>query len=269
MQESDPRHMEPNQESLAARVGRLSAQVVRMHARAGSGHLGGDLSCLPGLAAAGQAMTADDVILLSKGHSAVALYVVLADIGRLPGAALDSYHADGTSLPGHPPANRFDAIPFGTGSLGHGLSLASGLALGRRLTGRPGVVYCLTSDGEWEEGSTWEAFIFACRHQLSNLVVLVDFNGWQALGRVQDVAALGPLADKLAAFPADVVEIDGDDPETVATAIAGRRDRLTVLVLRTTKGRGLGELADTLASHYAVMTADEAEAIAASMEQTR
>lgn len=194
--------------------------------------------------------------MLSKGHSAAALYVALADAGLLAAELLDSYYQDGTKLPGHPPANAFDVIPFGTGSLGHGLSLATGLALAEQIRESEATVYCLTSDGEWEEGSTWEAFIFATHRKLTNLVILVDLNGWQALGRTRDISSLDELSARLAGFPADVRVLDGDDADTIANALDEPRDRLTVLVLETTKGRGLGALADTLESHYTVLAGD-------------
>lgn len=252
--------------SLNERVWRLSAQLVRMHARARSGHLGGDLSCLPGLVAVADQLVPDDLLVLSKGHSAAALYVTLAEMGKITAESLETYYQDGTSLPGHPPTHAVEAIPFATGSLGHGFPLAAGAALARQISGRPGTVFVMTSDGEWEEGSTWEALIFATHHRLTNLVVLIDLNGWQALGSTSEVASLDQLAQRLSGFPADVVELNGDDADTIAEQLTVRREKLTVLVLHTTKGRGLDALENTLASHYAVLRGDEAAAAAASME---
>lgn len=253
-------------ESEPDRLGRLSAALVRMHTEAGTGHLGSDLSCLPALLAVTGRLGADDRLVLSKGHSAAALYVSLAEVGLIGSDLLDSYYRDGTLLPGHTPANTFEAIPFATGSLGHGLSLACGLAYGKRLLGSTGTVYCVTSDGEWQEGSTWEGLAFALRHRLTGLVVLVDQNGWQALGRTGDISCLGDLAARLAGFPADVRELDGDDPAAIGAALDEPSDTVRVLVLDTTKGRGLEELEDTLASHYAVLPPDRAQRIAARLE---
>src|SRR5205085_7947710 len=129
-----------------------------------------------------QFLASDDRFVLSKGHSAGSLYATLWSLGRLQDADLDSFHQDDTLLAGHPPARGIPEIAFATGSLGHGLSLAPGTALAYRLKRERGHVYCLTSDGEWQEGSTWEALIFAQHHRLANLTVLVDHNGLQGFG---------------------------------------------------------------------------------------
>ena len=149
-----------DQLSRAARL-----RLLRMHYESGVGHIGGNLSCLDLMLVLHQEVIGpDDQFVLSKGHAAGAYYVTLWSLGRLADDDLAPFHKDGTRLSGHPPAAGIDDILFATGSLGHGLALASGLALAKRLRGEPGRVFCLTSDGEWNEGSCWEALIFA-RHQ--------------------------------------------------------------------------------------------------------
>jgi transketolase len=242
---------------LPGLVASCSRTLVKMHTDAGAGHLGGNLSCLPGLLAIVDRLGPNDQLILSKGHSAGALYVALASKGLIPPEQLSTFYQDGTKLPGHPPVNAFDAIPFATGSLGHGLSLAAGLALGNKLRGSGDKVFCLTSDGEWQEGSTWEALIFASHHCLQNLTVLVDHNGWQALGRTSDVASMSPLWERVKGFPIDTSVIDGDDIEAIAAELERHTERLRIIFLETTKGRGVASIADTLRSHYVVLSDDE------------
>lgn len=167
-----------------------------MHFEARVGHIGGNLSSLDAMLVVFHEFLSDlDSFVLSKGHSAGALYTALWSVGRLTDADLDSFHREGTLLAGHPPASGLPDIPFATGSLGHGLSLAAGTALAWKLQDKSGRVFCLTSDGEWQEGSTWEALIFASHHKLDNLTVLIDHNGLQGFGRSLrgrvDVATLG------------------------------------------------------------------------------
>ena len=169
-------------------------RLLRMHFESGVGHIGGNLSALDAmLVLHHEYLGSEDRFILSKGHAAGALYVTLWSLGHLSGEDLTQFHKDGTLLAGHPPANAIADILFATGSLGHGLSLAAGTALAFKLKGAERQVVCLTSDGEWQEGSTWEALIFACHHGLSNLTVLVDHNNLQGFGFTADVASMSPL----------------------------------------------------------------------------
>ena len=231
---------------------RARRRLLQMHHRAGVGHLGGNLSVLDALLLLYHDYVGEsDRVVLSKGHSAGALYVALWSVGRLPDASLDTFHRDGTLLAGHPPCNGLPDVPFATGSLGHGLSLAAGTALGMRLQNRPGRVFCLTSDGEWQEGSTWEALIFACHQRLANLTVLVDHNGLQGFGSTAEVASMSPLWEKLAGFAADVSVIDGHDAGALRTALdEPSTGRPRVLVLRTLKGKGVSFMEGRMEWHY-------------------
>jgi len=235
-------------------------RLLALHSEAKSGHIGGDFSCLPGLCTVFSRLRTVDRFVLSKGHSAGALYVVLARHGQLPEAELRNFRKDGGRLPGHPPANVYPAIPFATGSLGHGLSLAAGFALSQRLRGADENTYCLTSDGEWQEGSTWEALIFATHRRLSNLTVLVDHNGWQAFGRTADVASMDPLWERLVGFDVDTVVVNGRDLEAISTALAVAPScRPRIIFLRTVKGDGVPGMEDTLESHYLPLTNEQYE----------
>ena len=156
-------------------------------------------------------MIRSDQFILSKGHAAGAYYVTLWTIGRLQDDDLRLFHSDGTRLSGHPPAAGIEDVLFATGSLGHGVSLGAGLAQAKQLKREPGRIFCLTSDGEWNEGSCWEALIFARQHDLANLTIMVDLNGLQGFGTTRDIANLEPLAEKFRAFGLSTQEIDGHD----------------------------------------------------------
>ena len=176
-------------------------RLLQMHFESRAGHIGGNLSCLDLLLVLHhEILDSRDKFILSKGHAAGAYYVTLWTMGRLQDADLCLFHCDGTRLSGHPPASGIDDVLFATGSLGHGVSLGAGLALAKRLKGEPGRVYCLTSDGEWNEGSCWEALIFARHQNLENLTIVVDHNGLQGFGTTREVANLEPLAEKFQAF---------------------------------------------------------------------
>jgi transketolase len=226
-----------------------------MHFESGVGHIGGNLSALDAmLVVFHEYLSGDDQFVLSKGHSAGALYIALWSTGRLQEQDLKLFHKDNTLLAGHPPAKGIAEIPFATGSLGHGFSLAAGTALGFKLKNNDAQVVCLTSDGEWQEGSTWEALIFACHHKLNNLTILVDHNNLQGFGSTADVASMSPLWDRLQGFELDLQVVDGHDPIAIRAALSSEKSRLRIIVLRTVKGRGVGFMENRMDSHYLPLT---------------
>jgi len=230
-------------------------RLLEMHWRSGVGHLGGNLSAIDAMMLAHHELIGpQDRFILSKGHSAGAYYVTLWSLGLLSDADLDSFHRDGTRLAGHPPASGVPSILFSTGSLGHGLSLAAGLALAARLQGRACRVFCLTSDGEWQEGSTLEALIFAAHHNLANLTILVDHNGLQGFGSTAEVASMDPLGERLAGFDVELRECDGHDIESLRGALRPHGNRPVVVIMRTTKGRGVAGMEGRMESHYLPLT---------------
>src|SRR2546429_2701110 len=162
---------------------------------------------------------ARDRFILSKGHGAAIFYAVLAERGFFPRAWLEEYCRDGGRLCGHATCTGVPGVEVSTGSLGHGLSIASGMALAAKRERSPAPVFVVLSDGELDEGSTWEAGLFAAPHRLDNLVAMVDYNKIQSFGRVAEVLDLDPLADKWRAFRWGVREIDGHDHATIAAAL--------------------------------------------------
>jgi transketolase len=233
-------------------------KLLEMHFQARVGHLGGNLSCLDTLLVLfHNFIKKNDYLVLSKGHSAGALYIALWSIGLLDDSDLTTFHQDRTLLAGHPPANGIEKIPFATGSLGHGLSLASGLALGLSLKGINGRIFCVMSDGEWQEGSTWEALIFAAHNKLSNLTVLVDHNGLQGFGNTIEIASMNPLWEKIAGFNVETSIIDGHDPATIFSEVSAKSKSLRVIFLKTIKGKGISSLENKMESHYLHLSQDQ------------
>ena len=226
-------------------------RLVTMHYTAGVGHIGGNLSSLDGmLVAFHDVMSDSDLFILSKGHSAGALYTTLWSIGKLKDADLDTFHKEGTLLAGHPPSEGVPEIPFATGSLGHGMSLAAGTAMGWKLQNKAGRVFCLTSDGEWQEGSTWEALMFACHHRLDKLTLMIDHNGLQGFGSTDEVSSMVPLWEKVVGYDADVSVVDGHDTRAIKAALDKQGDRPHLIFLKTVKGHGVSFMAGKMEWHY-------------------
>lgn len=242
-------------------------RLLKMHFDSGIGHLGGNLSALDLMLIIFHEFLHDgDSFILSKGHSAGALYIALWSVGRLTDADLSTFHQDNTRLPGHPPSNEMIDIAFATGSLGHGFSLAAGTALGFKLRNNSSKVFCLTSDGEWQEGSTWEALIFASHHRLKNLTIFVDHNNLQGFGSTSDVASLSPLWDKLRGFDVDLKVINGHDLSAIREALLSEQERLTIVILKTVKGNGVQFMENRMDSHYLPLTAEQYRSAIATLD---
>ncbi|HEY0776844.1 MAG TPA: 1-deoxy-D-xylulose-5-phosphate synthase N-terminal domain-containing protein [Gemmatirosa sp.] len=248
----------PSLRSMARR------RLLRMHYEAKTGHIGGNLSALDILLTLYHgALQPGDSFVLSKGHSAGAFYVTLWTCGRLTDDDLATFHRDDTRLSGHPPTTGIPDVLFATGSLGHGLGLANGLALGKQIKGERGRVVCLTSDGEWNEGSCWESLIFARHHQVP-LTLVVDVNGLQGFGTTREVADLDPIDEKFRAFGVPTVVVDGHDTTALADAFAQAADGGPfAIVARTQKGHGVSFMENRMDWHYRPLTAEEyADALA-------
>ncbi len=243
---------------LIAKRNECATRLLALYKQANAGHIGSSLSCLEILVdLCFQRLGKDDMLILSKGHAAGALYTTLDLSGRLLDAKLDTFYKDGTLLAAHPPCSgEIKAIPFGTGSLGHGLSLACGLAFSQRFTGRNFHVYAILSDGDCNEGSTWEAVLFAAHQKLMNLTVIVDLNGIQGIGYTKDVLQLEPITDKWRAFGfAVAVAENGNDFASLALAHDQLRDSAgpRCIIARTVKGNGVSFMQDKVAWHYLPM----------------
>ena len=250
---------------LAAMAIRLT--ILEQAKRAGVGHIGSALSVADIIAAlySGGMDIGDpdasnrDRLVLSKGHAALALYAALHQRGWLTREELNTYCGDGSLLGVHP-EHRLRGIDFSTGSLGHGLALGAGAALAARLQGSSRRVFVLLSDGECNEGSIWESAMFAAHQELSNLVVVIDMNGQQALGYTRHVLDLEPMDRRWDAFGWDARVVDGHDVGAMLQAIEGL-DPVTgpphVLVARTTFGRGVSFMENQIRWHYFPMSDQE------------
>jgi transketolase len=193
-----------------------------------------------------------DRMVVSKGHAAAIVYAVLAESGFFPVDRLAMYGVDGHPLAGHVTHTNNPGVEASSGSLGHGLSLAAGFALAAQRRSNGVRAVALLSDGECDEGSVWEAALFAPHHKLSNLIAIIDYNKLQSFGRVAEVLDLEPFTDKWRAFGWQVEEIDGHDHDAIRLALGGtgRHDRPTAIVAHTVKGKGVSFMEDQLVWHY-------------------
>lgn len=195
--------------------------------------------------------TERDRFILSKGHACVALYVVLAENGFLSKNDLESFAVNGGILEQHPNKDLKRGIEVSTGSLGHGLSIGAGMALSGKVDKGEYKIYVLLSDGELNEGSVWEAVMFANHHKLSNLIAIVDSNKIQALGHTKDIVDLEPLGERWRGFGWNVQEIDGHNFDQIFNALkALSSEKPNVIILHTVKGKGVSFMENQLLWHY-------------------
>jgi transketolase len=236
-------------------INSVKRQLLSMHYHNRVGHLGGNLSAIDAMMVLHhEIMGKHDRFILSKGHSAGAYYVTLWSLGLITESELATFHKDDTRLSGHPPARGIPQILFSTGSLGHGLSLAAGLGLAARLKGEVHRIFCLTSDGEWQEGSTIEALVFACHHRLSNLTILVDHNGLQGFGSTAEIAAMDPLSDILSGYNIDLRRCNGHDLQALRDTVSPSSNRPLLVIMDTCKGHGVPDFEGRMESHYLPLT---------------
>lgn len=251
--------------TIEAKIRATKLRLLKMHHHANHGHLGGNMSCIDALVVLyHQVIQPADQFILSKGHSAGALYAALWSAGKLTDEDLDTFCQDG-GLPAHPVIG-VPGVDFHTGSLGHGPSLAAGMALAAKHSGSDRRVYCLCGDGEWQEGSCWEALSFAVYHRLDNLTILIDQNGWQGFGRVHDVISKDDLMSKIKVFGAYVLCVDGHNPDAMRAAVETHVDQPSVIILDTIKGHGL-HFENTLESHYLPLTDEEYRAACEALQE--
>ncbi|MFC7528296.1 transketolase [Actinoplanes sp. GCM10030250] len=242
----------------------VRAHVLRMTSSGRSSHVGSALSCADLLAVlytgvldvdpAHPQWPDRDRFVMSKGHAGAALYAVLAERGFFDQAVLHRHYQNGSYLSGHVSHVGIPGVEFSTGSLGHGLPVGAGLAWRARQTGRSWRTYVLLGDGECDEGSVWEAAMFAGHHELSNLIAIVDHNNMQSLGTCEETLRLEPFADKWRAFGWDVAEVDGHDHAALTGALRVPRgaapSRPRCVLARTTKGKGVSFMEDRVLWHY-------------------
>ena len=247
----------------------IRARAVEMVARANASHIGGALSMADLLAVLyGEVLRVRaeeprwperDRFILSKGHSCTALYAALALRGFFPEEELKTYGRDGARLMAHI-SHKVPGVEFSTGSLGHGLPFGCGKALAAKRLGQPWRVFVMLSDGELDEGSNWEAILFAPQHRLDNLTAIVDYNKIQSLGSVSEVLELGPLAEKFRAFRWAVREIDGHNHGEIRSALDAspwEPGRPNCLIAHTVKGKGVSFMENKLLWHYRSPNAEQ------------
>jgi len=201
-----------------------------------------------------------DRFVLSKGHACAALYVTLAECGFFPREWLDDFYLDGSRLAGHVTHKGVPGVEVSTGALGHGLPIACGMALAAKRDKLNYRVFVLLSDGECDEGSTWEAALFAPHHRLDNLIAIVDYNKIQSLGNVKDVLDLEPLPAKWKSFGWSVREVDGHNVGEIEASLASvpfAPGRPSCVVAHTIKGKGVSFMEDNLLWHYRAPDEDE------------
>lgn len=194
-----------------------------------------------------------DRFILSKGHACSVYYAILSECGFFPKEWLDEFYMDGSHLAGHATHTGIPGVEFSTGSLGHGLPVACGMAYVAKKDNLNHRIFVLLSDGECDEGSNWEAALFAPHHRLDNLVVIVDYNKIQSLGTVKEVLDLEPFAEKWRVFGWSVVEIDGHDFEQIENALTrlpSERGKPTCVIAHTVKGKGVSFMEGKLLWHY-------------------
>jgi transketolase len=264
---------------LATLAKQFRVQIIDMLTEAKSGHPGGSLSAIDlltvlwfsemkGLEGAPNRLSDDrDRFVLSKGHGVPALYAILAKKGFISEKDLMSLRKTGSPLQGHPDRMRMPIVEASTGSLGQGLSVAIGMALGLRLDKKKSRVYCLIGDGESQEGQIWEAALSAPKFKLSNLCVILDSNNGQIDGPVSEIMPIEPIADKWKAFGWNVIDINGHDMTQIKNAYAEARSmdekgntKPTLILARTIKGKGVSFMENKIEWHGVTPKPEQAEA---------
>lgn len=239
---------------------RIRRHVVEMTHLGNSSHVGAGLSMADIVAVLyGNVMNVDpdsprwpdrDRFILSKGHAGACVYAALAESGFFPVEKLKTHYQDGSDLSGHVSHKSVPGVELSTGSLGHGLGVGAGLAYGAKLDDHKWRTFVLLSDGECDEGSNWEAILFAGHHKLDNLVAIVDFNKIQSLAPVSATLELEPFADKWRSFGWNVREADGHDHDQLGKALQLVPGAPTVVLAHTTKGKGVSFMENTVLWHY-------------------
>ncbi len=267
-------------QDLRAIANKIRRRDLRAVFEAGAGHIGGEMSVTDILTALYfNTMTVDpstpldpqrDRLVLSKGHTALALYITLAEKGFIPADEISTFLKPHSRLNGHPNRTKVPGVETNTGPLGHGLPVGVGMAKAAKLSGADWRTFVITGDGEMQEGSNWEAIMSAAQFGLDNLTLIIDHNRLQQGARLADTVNLAPLAPKLAAFGWAVEEIDGHDMGQICTALS--RDTITAgkpkcIVAHTNKGQGISFMSDNVAWHHKVPTAEQYAQAMAELEE--
>lgn len=257
---------------------KIRLHVLEMTSRAGSSHIGSAFSITDLLAVLYQDVLKVDAqepdspkrdrFILSKGHAGAALYATLAELGFFDRKLLETYYQNGSVLSGHVSHKNVAGVEFSTGSLGHGLPVATGLAYSAKLRGQAFRSFCLLSDGECDEGSNWEAILFAAHHRLSNLVAIVDYNKIQSLKSIEQTLGLEPFRQKWESFGWSVKEVDGHDHrvlQEVLCRLPFESEKPNCLIAHTIKGKGVSFMENQVLWHYRTARGSEYDAAKAEL----
>ena len=246
----------------------IRIDCLKMCHTAQSCHVGCMMSLVDLLAVLGEFMRLDptnptwperDRLILSKGHGGGALYAMLAEKGFFPKEWLKTYFKDNNKLSGHI-SHYVPGVDLSTGALGHGLPVAVGMAVSGRYCGSDRRVFCIVGEGDLNEGSSWEAIMFAAQHGLDNLTMIVDYNRIQCIGRIEDVIELEPFAEKFSAFRWAVSEIDGHNYQQIEDALNSlplQKGKPSCIIAHTVKGKGVSWMEDTVESHFKSINDEE------------
>lgn len=263
-----------NKQQLEKYIYKAKRRLLKMHFEANAGHLGSNLSALEIIITLFHTILDEkDKFVLSKGHAAGLLYIALWSLGILSNEDLKSFGQEGSFFPAHP--HLIPPLPiltscfnksfklssflcFPTGSLGHGFSLSCGLALAAKQQKAQRHIWCLCGDGEWQEGSCWEALTFAVHHKLDNLTLLIDQNKLQGIGTTMDIASINDFKPRLTSFGAHTICVDGHDPNAIIKALHKNipKGKPRAVILHTIKGNGL-QNAGEVSCHYLPPTKEE------------
>jgi transketolase len=247
----------------------IRKNIIRMINKGNSSHVGSALSCVDLLVSiysdylkfdtSNPDWNERDIFILSKGHAGSAVYATLSEFGFFSEEKLLTHYQNGSDLSGHVSHKNVPGVEFSTGSLGHGLPVATGNALALKKQNSNRKVCVLLSDGECDEGSNWEAAMFASHHELNNLLCIIDYNKLQSLTTTQETLALEPFNDKWKAFGWDVREVDGHNHESILSTINKPSNKPICVIAHTTKGKGVSFMENSVLWHYRSPQGEEFE----------
>jgi transketolase len=270
---------QPNTLDTVGLAKRIRLHALRMTSLGGTSHIGSVFSMADLLAvlygrilrieAANPQWPNRDRFILSKGHAGAGVYAAVAECGFFEVSVLDSHGQNGSKLSGHVSHKGVPGVELSTGSLGHGLPVSTGMALAAKRARRLHRVFSLMSDGECDEGSNWEAILFAAHHRLDNLIAIVDYNKLQSLERVEDTLGLEPFVEKWRSFGWAVREVDGHDHEEIARcleAVPFAPGQPSCLIAHTIKGKGVSFMENSVLWHYRTARGEEYEAAKRELE---
>lgn len=269
-----------NTDQLRAQANKMRRRDVQAVYEAGAGHIGGEMSVMDLLTALYfDVLSVDpknpkdpkrDRLVLSKGHTALALYIVLSEKGFIPKEEIETFLQPHSRLNGHPNRTKVPGVETNTGPLGHGLPIGVGMAQAAKLSGDTWRTFVITGDGEMQEGSNWEAIMAAAQFKLDNLTLIIDHNRLQQGARLADTNNLAPIKPKVEAFGWNVIEIDGHNMEEICAALSADKivpGKPTCIVAHTNKGQGISFMSDNVAWHHKVPNAEQYKQAMAELQE--